>query len=1253
MTERALKNVLGICVLFAVVAGAGPITPAQETPPQAPKVWLFDFGAAGEVDQVTPGWTGVTETDFYTKDKGYGWRTHLAVRNPELQARLQEILGYSEAKVNEISPFHSMGEVMKIAELGLPLLGSYNNRRSMPSRYNLAWGVAIKELDTLLDRDHVRGTRVYGFYYDPRIRQECLETRGAIFIDDDLSTEFLVDLPNGDYTVLVGMGDNKHGHWRLSPWHVAAEGVTRMQRVFARSLIRRKIEDVQVRDGQLNLRIWIDRNWAMTHPWPWNTFASWNLSYLVVMPAKETDALTEREEAIEREHYEHLKTVVFVSGERTESVVRDGCLVVNDKPLFQVSVHNFPGVQSGWPNDLTHYPYYCFANTIGVQSRRMLSSAHFMQSRWQQRSYYDDYPFTDIGRMNDSYKGGFLVRLATAQDFLNFMPRYLQHESATMEDSRGNSLGRAPLNSELSRELTREAYVMISQHIKDHPALIGYEIWDEMPHMGVTYGHDAKSVAEYHRWLEEKYKDLDALNAEWGTACKTWDEIVPPKRPETTANYANFYRFISDAMTKQVLETHDVLKKLEPFHATHGGKGQGTGVEDNSWDRVPAAEVLRVEIAPNVGRAGCEHTGHALEAGQGDCGCKWAYYYPGVKRLGQRKPPPEQRRYTGAAARTSGYAFVLRTIFAGVKSNWWEEYNDCASHVFHRTRVMRGLAGKGRIRRWTGELVFFDEEAYDGADLCVCPGALELSRAHQLAYRLGPLFLPARPPRSDVAAVMTRQSFIPIGRHPTAYTTLGDHWDLDRFLKGLQVPHDVIREAIFDRAFDYKVVILGPWSWALYPDQAKKLADFTAKGGRLVFLDNAATGDARDLKELDTFPVFGLDRVAGFSRTSGRWNVTADAKVLAGSAGSPAAIRGKDGRTWYIDFNALSKSDPDACRKVLREAFAAGKVQPTVSIAADKEPEKVDADVLVGKDVFLVGVSTTCQEDQKLTLKMHFLTPGRWDVVDVTGERPKTRKDEFGSEHLVPDPDYRHSWYVARDVTTEELATKGVDLEVQRRAGRVLAVRKSDLNVWVDAPDYELRGILLQERKFKQRAEKLTVTIIPVRIVLPAGATPAVRAAAERIAQVLKAAGVEATVVNPADLETKTVKHDVLIQHDSGDPSPSAEKYLVDTFVNQLVEGDTHLVCLGSEAVNPIIAHLGKPGTFAYDKVLEKVTAAYPGAGRGIVQVVDSVNSAVLDPRHSTRDAILVGGSDESGTIAAAEKLCEILQAAPVMEARR
>ena len=42
-------------------------------------------------------------------------------------------------------------------------------------------------------------------------------------------------------------------------------------------------------------------------------------------------------------------------------------------------------------------------------------------------------------------------------------------------------------------------------------------------------------------------------------------------------------------------------------------------------------------------------------------------------------------------------------------------------------------------------------------------------------------------------------------------------------------------------------------------------------------------------------------------------------------------------------------------------------------------------------------------------------------------------------------------------------------------------------------------------------------------------------------------------------------------------------------------------------------------------------------------QVVDSVNFAVQDPRPKSRDAVIVGGSDEEGVLAALARLREIL----------
>ena len=88
---------------------------------------------------------------------------------------------------------------------------------------------------------------------------------------------------------------------------------------------------------------------------------------------------------------------------------------------------------------------------------------------------------------------------------------------------------------------------------------------------------------------------------------------------------------------------------------------------------------------------------------------------------------------------------------------------------------------------------------------------------------------------------------------------------------------------------------------------------------------------------------------------------------------------------------------------------------------------------------------------------------------------------------------------------------------------------------------------------------------------------------------------------------------------------------------------DRNLVVLGCAGNKGVAEHLKARGTFSYDKVLEKVTKQYPGPGRGVIQIVESINSAVYDSTGKCRHAVLVEGSDEAGTLAAVEKLMELI----------
>lgn len=103
------------------------------------------------------------------------------------------------------------------------------------------------------------------------------------------------------------------------------------------------------------------------------------------------------------------------------------------------------------------------------------------------------------------------------------------------------------------------------------------------------------------------------------------------------------------------------------------------------------------------------------------------------------------------------------------------------------------------------------------------------------------------------------------------------------------------------------------------------------------------------------------------------------------------------------------------------------------------------------------------------------------------------------------------------------------------------------------------------------------------------------------------------------------------------------KKYLVDTFDNKVVDTDRQIVVVGNAATNVLVRHFNQEGSYAYDKVLDKITASYPGPGRGIIGIVESINCPHYDVTSKSRDAILVGGSDPAGTAAAVKAFVRLL----------
>jgi beta-galactosidase len=136
-------------------------------------------------------------------------------------------------------------------------------------------------------------------------------------------------------------------------------------------------------------------------------------------------------------------------------------------------------------------------------------------------------------------------------------------------------------NSSVYNDFTRRIVDKIASHYSSHPAIIGWQIDNELNcEIGVFYS-DADHVA-FRAYLKDKFKTLEALNEAMGTTFwnqtyTSWEEVYL-KRP-TLSNYTNPHlaleekRFISHSAIAYCKLQADIIKKYkkeEQFITTNG-----------------------------------------------------------------------------------------------------------------------------------------------------------------------------------------------------------------------------------------------------------------------------------------------------------------------------------------------------------------------------------------------------------------------------------------------------------------------------------------------------------------------------------------------------------------------------------------------------------------------------------------------------------------------------------------------------------
>jgi beta-galactosidase len=139
------------------------------------------------------------------------------------------------------------------------------------------------------------------------------------------------------------------------------------------------------------------------------------------------------------------------------------------------------------------------------------------------------------------------------------------------------------------RDAARRIAAALADRYAHHPALAMWHVHNEYG----TGCHCDHVAAAFRRWLAQRYGDLAALNAAWGTAFWSqhytdWDQLLPPRATRYLPNphqALDFRRFLSDELLGAFREQKQVLRAANPEIpiTTNFAFGDWVPVDHRSW----------------------------------------------------------------------------------------------------------------------------------------------------------------------------------------------------------------------------------------------------------------------------------------------------------------------------------------------------------------------------------------------------------------------------------------------------------------------------------------------------------------------------------------------------------------------------------------------------------------------------------------------------------------------------------------------
>jgi len=965
--------------------------------------------------------------------------------------------------------------------------------------------------------------------------------------------------------------------------------------------------------------------------------------------------------------------------------VKNGFIRRDGKPFFMAYANPF---SAGRDSVLKLYNYYGLINVRMSGAGAYPSQEIFGLPIWLKEGWDKFRPQSwELGQLLNetrlNYDQGILTMLYCLEPY-GLYTSYLSDNYPEVVAQTAD--GTKPRNEEnlfipnhtapLYQEYLRQSHTVLGREFRTHPGVFGASLWEELGWRArqtdkKLIPQSSEDLKRYREWMEKKYGAIAKLNEEWGVDYKTFEDIKFPEYKEQTANFANFQLWRSEASVKCAQIQYEAFKNAAPDQLVLGQKTYGDVAASagywqhdiDNWALTEWTDVSReyssATAFTHLGRASCQaYGGKVMEADIAPTSCEFRQWNK-----------TNEWHYLLDQNGETVYPYLMQLVFNGNKSLHWETYDlhyGGDFHFIHYNKRWREGA-----KDWNRKKVVYDSAGI--ADVVIEEPTMKTARAQQWIMRNASLVLPASVPKSDVAVLMTTVSRM-IGHDPKNKLagTKGliqlwvdnvgqDFYVLGDLFDNLHLTFDCVEERIIDDIFKYKVLIVGYQANVMSRKTAEKIKEYVKKGGTVLFYPEGGTWDSvnfqKDKTVNEVSPGFGLSDLCGTKidndkiiehngilvkkeisgykaeetmMTNRYYGVKLESvggEVVATTEdGQPVLVKGANGKAWYFGgylgltyFQSFSEHERFA--QLIEGILKSAGVERRVELDGMTDRRKVIPGLLegAGKRYWLVGVNNFDDQEQKLKIRVNQVPNGEYEVVDISGEGFTFEKGKDGNCHMKPDPEGARVRYVTEKISGKDLAKTGFEGNVEKYMGKVWLIRPAGVEVWMNATKEALRSYVEMKK--------------PLKIVVGQAADDEEQKLAVELSKVLAKKGLTVAVVKANEIKTKVIEGSLV-----------EDGYELEKYRHVVIDDDANLIVIGNAVENSVAKHLETAGNYVFSKVPEIVDEKYPGKGRGIIQLVESVNHFSYDATDKGRDAILAGGSDREGTIKAIKELTRVIR---------